>query len=857
MSNNLSVKVTADVADLNAKFAVASATANALGSDLRKLAAASASGIIDPAGAAKLQQVSGDFVVAKNRVAAMREELKATQTTTNGLGGALEGVRSGISRAFAVTGIAAAGAAVMKVGEEITELGERAIQIRSMSEVLGVTTSQFQAMAVAGDEAGVSAEVFARASEKLTNMLTEARAGSGKSIEQLHALGISTGDIANKSFQLNDVLAVLKQRLEDTSSAESTRKALLQELGARTALAIQAIKEYDGSQQGVAAAMAKINGLSEEQINRLAQMKAGWNEMRETASNNIAQVAAWIGNLVNGPLNAYKRAVLANNPTLTPGGQASGGSVTGTIDRSGAPTQEQQAAQESDRQQAAIRAQALQDEMAKIKEGVSAFASGTSERLAALRQYAADAKKYYGSDNVDEVRKANSEVLAAEREYRQTQGSEAIADARTQAQALQANTSLSLSQRLEAERAIWTTVLSNDRLSAAQRLEAAREFSREYTEIAKQTAAQAATIARQDATADIALSRMKIEAEKNALQLGTAANAQAVAERLSQLRTLTATEFALNEQELENELRNLQQDTAEHDRVYNEIRELKAKLVLDLEALDREAAEASKKYTKEQSTLWKSSVNEIESAEGNLVGDVLNRRQSLSQSLRQIGAQMVTQEITNDIKAFTTKKLLDDQSKAMEQGGLLFHLVNQTQAAQATVQSQAVQTSATAAGNTARLSADTSAAAASKAVGAAQNGPTVMADAAKAFSGTYAAVAQIPYVGWILAPAAAAAAFAAVAAYEGLASLDVGTNYVAKGGLAMIHEGEAVVPKAYNPAAGGDGGGGYSEQHNYNGDINLSALDARGLRSLLSGPSGRSAVVAAARNYISRGGGRR
>lgn len=31
-------------------------------------------------------------------------------------------------------------------------------------------------------------------------------------------------------------------------------------------------------------------------------------------------------------------------------------------------------------------------------------------------------------------------------------------------------------------------------------------------------------------------------------------------------------------------------------------------------------------------------------------------------------------------------------------------------------------------------------------------------------------------------------------------SLDVGTNYVAKDGLAMIHEGEAVVPKKYNPA---------------------------------------------------------
>ena len=45
---------------------------------------------------------------------------------------------------------------------------------------------------------------------------------------------------------------------------------------------------------------------------------------------------------------------------------------------------------------------------------------------------------------------------------------------------------------------------------------------------------------------------------------------------------------------------------------------------------------------------------------------------------------------------------------------------------------------------------------------------------------------------------------ATMAVQATLPHLDVGTNYVERSGLAVIHEGEAVVPKPYNPAAGGN-----------------------------------------------------
>ena len=47
----------------------------------------------------------------------------------------------------------------------------------------------------------------------------------------------------------------------------------------------------------------------------------------------------------------------------------------------------------------------------------------------------------------------------------------------------------------------------------------------------------------------------------------------------------------------------------------------------------------------------------------------------------------------------------------------------------------------------------------------------------------------------------------AAAESVGIPAFAVGTNYVPRDTLAYIHEGEAIVPKAYNPAAGGMSGG--------------------------------------------------
>lgn len=89
-----------------------------------------------------------------------------------------------------------------------------------------------------------------------------------------------------------------------------------------------------------------------------------------------------------------------------------------------------------------------------------------------------------------------------------------------------------------------------------------------------------------------------------------------------------------------------------------------------------------------------------------------------------------------------------------------------------------------------------------------------LADAKAAAKGAYQAVVGIPYIGPVLAPIAAATAFAAVAAFE------TGADYVPSTGLAMIHEGERIIPSGQNAEitkaiAGGKGGQGGDNHFHY------------------------------------------
>ena len=129
------------------------------------------------------------------------------------------------------------------------------------------------------------------------------------------------------------------------------------------------------------------------------------------------------------------------------------------------------------------------------------------------------------------------------------------------------------------------------------------------------------------------------------------------------------------------------------------------------------------------------------------------------------------------------------------------------------------QTTATTTGTAARLTAEQTASSASLLASAANAVREIMIDAGRTFAGVFA------FLSPVMGPAAAGPATASEAAVAGAGSFDVGTDYVLRGGLALIHAGETIIP-----AARGSGpytGATASPQVHAPVSINVSALDSQ------------------------------
>src|SRR5208282_68052 len=134
-----------------------------------------------------------------------------------------------------------------------------------------------------------------------------------------------------------------------------------------------------------------------------------------------------------------------------------------------------------------------------------------------------------------------------------------------------------------------------------------------------------------------------------------------------------------------------------------------------------------------------------------------------------------------------------------------------------------------------KIAVTTSGEAEGLAVQKAANTQAGFSDAVTAAKGAYSSASQIPYIGWILGPAAAAAAFAGVEAFgsaAGGAVIPPGTNP-----RLQLHENEMVLPSGISRGmqemirGGGYGGGGNTANIN----MHMQSLDPRTMSDIMMG----------------------
>lgn len=211
---------------------------------------------------------------------------------------------------------------------------------------------------------------------------------------------------------------------------------------------------------------------------------------------------------------------------------------------------------------------------------------------------------------------------------------------------------------------------------------------------------------------------------------------------------------------------------------------------------------------------WQEMLSPISNAFSSSLSGMITGQQNFRQALANVGNAIVSDFVNMAVKRATTW-----------------------------IAGELTMTSASTAGDAARAASHTAATAEGKAVDAAASSTSVFGDANKAAAGAFSAVAGVPIIGPILAPAAAVAAFAAVMAFdvfsaEGGFDIPAGLNPVTQ-----LHEREMVLPASIaeplrNNLSGGRGGSG-------GGDIHIHAVDAASFQRLLA--NNKSALAKALR----------
>ncbi|MDE2471017.1 MAG: hypothetical protein KGL35_20310, partial [Bradyrhizobium sp.] len=321
------------------------------------------------------------------------------------------------------------------------------------------------------------------------------------------------------------------------------------------------------------------------------------------------------------------------------------------------------------------------------------------------------------------------------------------------------------------------------------------EQSRQYqTELAREDVAHQGAIQRElaqtlDGIHKQAAARAGALEEKRAeLNDRVALGQITIQQEIAQLRELTAASYKADE----DELRSFAQSMGLRPAIVQKINEQIAALQLKASIADAKLQQQSTQQTIKE---YGVGFNAIKAGFDTSINGIMQGTQTMSQAFAR-GAQTM-------VMSFARAAIDMAMTWAKQEAVMVIqHMTG-----------EATKTAATAAGVATRVATQAAGAQAGAAIEKASTTPVIQSDAAKAAAGAYSALAGIPIIGPVIAPIAAGVAYAGVMAFGG--GLAVGAYDVPQDMMAVIHQGEMVVPANFSQGIrsgavtmGGPGGGG-------------------------------------------------
>lgn len=293
--------------------------------------------------------------------------------------------------------------------------------------------------------------------------------------------------------------------------------------------------------------------------------------------------------------------------------------------------------------------------------------------------------------------------------------------------------------------------------------------------------------------------------------------AMSAEEEIAATRNLESRKAAIDEQALREKLAREKVGTLEHQKILNQLEIAEAQHARKISEIDHKAAA-------EQTKTFQSVFDTVQRSFSSAIQGMITGTMRLSQAIKQIAGAILGSFIDLGVK-------------------MLFDWVKK----------QVMMTAVTSAQETTRTGITTAAEAARSTVSVAGATTQITANAASAAAGAASSQASIPYVGPILAAVAAAAMLALVLGFgSSMKSAAGGWDQIPEDQIAQVHKNEMILPAELAEGVRNNlGSGAKNATQAGGGNVYISAVDARGVKRLLSDNGGALASVlkGKARNF--------